>query len=102
MNNYKINQKTTSADGTSLMGYLPTTYSKLVELFGEPKGGSSDGKTTCEWCLEFEDGTVVTVYDWKQESTPTSLYNWSVGGYSYRALNLLEEATNLKTKAWKF
>jgi predicted dehydrogenase len=99
---YKVNQKDTSVNGTSLKGYLETTYDRLVELFGEPKKGSADGKTTCEWLLEFEDGTVATIHDWKVESTPKNLYNWSVGGHSYKVLDLLANTTNLKTRILEF
>jgi predicted dehydrogenase len=65
-------------NGTSLQGYVRTTYAQLVELFG-PGIGAGD-KTTAEWILEFDDGTVATIYDWKELETPTDVYNWHVGG----------------------
>ncbi len=102
MQKYKVNQKSTSVEGTSLMGHVTTTHSKLVELFGEPKGGSADGKTTCEWVLEFENGVVGTIHDWKTESTPKELYDWCIGGYSYKILLLLQEVMNTETRICKF
>jgi len=30
--------------------------------------------------LEFEDGTVATIYDWKEYETPMGLYRWHIGG----------------------
>ena len=77
---------TTDADAnmTSLQGYMPAYYHQLVAVFGEPEGGGD--KTTVEWCLEFEDGTVATIYDWKEYETPTGKYNWHIGGKSKAAV----------------
>ena len=86
------------ANGTSLQGYVTTTYDKLVELLGDPLPGSSDGKTTCEWILEFEDNTIATIYDWKLSSTPKNLYDWQIGGASLKALDYVEEALNISTR----
>lgn len=94
MINYKANEKNICSNGTSLKGYIVTTYDKLVKFFGQPKDGSADGKTTCEWVIEFEDGTVATVHDWKLKSTPKEVYKWSVGGHSHRVIELLNKATN--------
>ncbi|MEY5134623.1 MAG: hypothetical protein RL709_318 [Pseudomonadota bacterium] len=94
----KINSNDTSVNGTSLKGYVGTTYDKLVKLFGEPLKGSDDGKTTCEWILEFEDGTVATIYDWKQKQTPKDHFYWSVGGYTYEALEHIKKDIGLETK----
>jgi hypothetical protein len=56
--------------GTSLRGGITTSYAKLKALFGEAK--ESDGhKVSSEWVFEDEDGSVATLYDWKQ----TSLYD---------------------------
>ena len=65
-------------NGTCLQGYMQAYYHQLVEVFGEPEGGGD--KTTVEWCLAFEDGTVATIYDWKEYETPTGLYHWHIGG----------------------
>jgi hypothetical protein len=77
------------ANGTSLQGYVKTTYSDLVAIFGEPERGGD--KTTVEWCIDFEDGTVATIYDWKEYDTPMGEYNWHVGGRSYMASVLVSE-----------
>ena len=99
---FLVNDEDTSANGTSFMGCITTTYDKLVELFGEPMEGSDDGKTTAEWVIEFEDGEVATIYDWKISSTPKNLHDWHVGGRSHRVLDLLEEITGIQTRASKF
>jgi hypothetical protein len=83
---------TTEADvnGTSLQGYMQAYYHQLVVVFGEPEGGGD--KTTVEWCLSFEDGTVATIYDWKEYDTPTGLYRWHIGGRSPKAVDRVKRA----------
>ncbi len=74
----KTTDSWSAANGTSLQGYVRTTYAQLVALFGEGVGAGD--KTTAEWILEFDDGTVATIYDWKELETPMGPYNWHVGG----------------------
>lgn len=74
----KVTDSYSAANGTSLQGYVNTTYATLVALFG-PSMGAGD-KTTQEWILQFNDGTVATVYDWKEYETPEGMYRWHVGG----------------------
>jgi len=68
----------TEANGTSLQGYVQAYYHQLVEVFGQPEGGGD--KTTVEWALKFADGTVATIYDWKEDETPMGMYRWHIGG----------------------
>ena len=90
---------TTGADAnmTSLRGYMPARYEELVAVFGEPEGGGD--KTTVEWCLEFEDGTVATIYDWKECETPMYKYNWHIGGMSKLSMARVESAFRQGVKA---
>jgi len=77
-------------NGSSLKGYIETTYDKLKSVFGDPYyGPDADGdKTTCEWVITFKDGKVVTIYDYKAgEVTPTDLYDWHIGGNSPKVLD---------------
>ncbi len=78
------------ADGTHLQGYVRTDYTTLKDLFGEGLG--SGDKTTQEWVLEFSDGTVATIYDWKEYETPMGIYDWHVGGLSKQAVWNVEAA----------
>jgi hypothetical protein len=77
--------KDEDASGTSLQGYVTAYYHQLVERFGEPNFYNGD-KTTVEWCLKFEDGTVATIYDWKEYETPMGKYQWHIGGKSKEAV----------------
>ena len=72
-------------NGTSLQGYMPAYLHQLIEVFGEPESGGD--KTTVEWCLSFEDGTVATIYDWKEYDTPMGLYHWHIGGKNNLAVD---------------
>lgn len=77
-----------AVNGTSLQGYIRATYAELVERFGQPEGGGD--KTTVEWMLKFEDGTVATIYDWKEYETPTYEYDWHIGGKSKAAVSAVK------------
>jgi hypothetical protein len=79
--------------GTSLQGRITTTYGELVEKFGEPNRGGD--KTTVEWALDFEDGTVATIYDWKYEETPMYKTDWHIGGKSQEAVYRVYEIMGL-------
>jgi hypothetical protein len=72
------------ANGTSLQGEIVATYAELCQIFGQPDYGpdADMDKTTCEWTLKFEDGTIATLYDWKTRYTPRGDYSWHIGGDS--------------------
>ena len=80
-------------NGTSLQGYVDTTYKKLVDTFGEPTGNAGY-KTDAEWDLVFEDGTVATIYNYKdgRNYNGTSGYatkditEWHIGGFDQSAV----------------
>jgi hypothetical protein len=76
-----------NVNGTSLRGYVQTTYHQLVATFG-PEDVSGGDKTNAEWTLSFivdEDGeereVVATIYDWKNETLPLGDHRWHVGGH---------------------
>ena len=75
---------------TCLQGYIDATYHQLVCVFGQPNMGPSD-KILTEWCLKFEDGTVATIYCWKQDTIPMGQYLWHIGGLNKNAVkNVLD------------
>jgi hypothetical protein len=94
----------TGVGGTSLKGYLTTTYDTLVGLLGKPTYMDADpyAKVNCEWCLTvkyFEDEGMeeydydretVTIYNWKDGHVPLNEYSWHVGGKSYNATELAQ------------
>lgn len=64
-----------AAAGTSYHGMIRADMELLMDLFGDPLGPTSDGKTQCEWVLQTPSGKVVTIYDWKQ-SVPIQMVEW--------------------------
>ena len=90
------NQKEIYVNGTCLQGSIKADYHNLEKLFGEPTIG--DGyKTDAEWEIEFEDGIVATIYNWKngknyngENGIPiTEITNWNVGGREQKAVDNL-------------
>ena len=89
--------------GSSLQGYIKTTYADLVEKFGKPDTIDLD-KSTAEWCVEFcvdlgkGDYKYVnaTIYDWKTDSTPMGEYDWHVGGFGFDAVECVDNFMNGK------
>lgn len=76
------------SNGTSRIGTLRITYSQLLAKLGEPCFGpehSGDGKVRAEWLLQFEDGSIATIYDYKEYETPIEkVTEWSIGGRKRR------------------
>jgi len=72
--------------GTSLQGYIDTSFEELVQVFGAPHIEGGD-KTTAEWSFISDDGIRFTIYDWKQSSTPYNIYSWHVGGKNVNAIS---------------
>ena len=83
-------------NGTSLVGYVSTTFADLVKVFGKPQIGPNvdDDKVTCEWNLKSGD-VVFTIYDWKVNKTPKGVYEWHVGGYNEDSLKVVEKALGI-------
>ena len=101
--NVELIDNEVSVGGTSLMGYIKTTYEEIVEVFGDPRYlGSGDDKVTSEWNLEFDvdgENVVARIYDWKlvergvwpRRFTPFVEYDWHIGGYSTQAAHVVAE-----------
>lgn len=89
---------TKHAQGTFLVGEITTTYNKLVETFGQPNynnGPSTLEKVTIEWVIKFQDGTIATIYDWKNyghQPAPNEEFQWHIGGHCRSAVALVKEA----------
>lgn len=90
----KTTGKHVTVDGTSLKGYIKTTYANLVKAFGNQTYSrpSADRKVRICWNIEFADGTVATIYDWKNSGKSTKWVKenclvWNIGGYDKQAVN---------------
>lgn len=82
-----------------LVGRLNAHYADLVGVLGEPGENSDPHKSDAEWLLGFPDGTVATVYNYKDgraylgdEGKPVEeITDWHVGGHHPDALRLVIE-----------
>lgn len=63
--NVKINSHDTNTNGTHLQGYINASYDMVTEALGYPLSDFDNYKSDAEWTIEFEDGQVATVYNWK-------------------------------------
>ena len=94
------NDEEIDINGSHRQGYIQADYERLLGLFGKPTDG--DGyKVDWEWCIEFEDGEIATVYNWKSgpnfgyyDVGPGQIKTWNVGGFNQRALANLEKVIN--------
>ena len=92
------NQSNIDVNGTHLQGHINVEYSVLKKIFGKPTSGD-EYKTDAEWDIQFEDGTVATIYNWKngknylgREGTPkTKITHWNVGGNSKEVVERIQE-----------
>ena len=95
------------SNGTCRRGCITaTSYATLVSTFGEPmQNGFDDCKSDAEWRVQVEDGTVATIYNWKNgrnycgiEGTPTNqIREWNIGGYDSRAVDYVKAELRNKT-----
>lgn len=92
-----------NSTGTSLVGYINISYAVLKKVFGSPTTG--DGyKVDAEWNILFADGTVATIYNYKdgknycgarKGTSKTKITNWHVGGKSDLALENIKLTLDL-------
>jgi len=89
--------------GTSLQGYVKTTYKTLVNKLGEPKlmtPNDSDGKVLAEWVISHPvniNYVMFTVYCWKEDRIPHDLHYWHIGGRKANTLELFTQITGANT-----
>ena len=91
--------KPQAVNGTSLKGYITTDYSVLVEAFGPPHSDGDGYKVDAEWMLQFSNGVVARIYNWKdgvnycgEHGLPVEdITEWHIGGKSYLAERTVDE-----------
>lgn len=103
----KINNPTTNTNGTHLQGYINATYDDLTETLGYPlESGFDDYKSDAEWTIEFNDGLVATIYNYKngknylgdQGMNVCDMKQWNIGGNSRRVVQMVLDLINAKTR----
>lgn len=102
----KVNDLTTNTNGTHLQGYINATYDELTEALGYPlESGFDDMKCDAEWTIEFDDGLVATIYNWKNGKNYLGadglnlcdIKQWNIGGNSLRVVQKVLDIINAKT-----
>ena len=83
-----IKRTNKSLDGTSFHGAtFSATLADLHIILGAPNSnGDHHDKVQNEWELELEDGTVFSVYDWKEyrRYTDKETIEWHIGGMNLK------------------
>jgi hypothetical protein len=92
--------------GSHLIGVVVASYNMMRTAFGDPCGAFDPYKTQVEWAIQFEDGTIATIYDWKegdcyhgegQGKHFSKVIEWHIGGFNEKAeLRVLEVITGIK------
>ncbi len=95
------NEKNITTSGTCFQGDVEIDYNTLVEIFGEPNKG--DGyKVDAEWDVEFDDGTVATIYNYKDGKNylgkdgldVREIVDWHIGGFNRKSVDLVIDKIN--------
>ena len=98
-----VSHLTGVACGTSLQGYVRTTYHSLTRKLGQPllmTPNQSDGKVLAEWIISDSlnvNDVLFTVYCWKEDRIPHDLHYWHIGGRKSNTLELFTQITGANT-----
>ncbi len=86
---------------SSKKGEIRATFNKLVSVFGQPTEQSYEfgEKVDCEWVIEFEDGMVATIYNWKNGKSYLGedgleiqeIEHWMVGGHMHYVMDRINK-----------
>lgn len=90
-----VNHGASKVDGTHLQGYVHTTKRDLKSLLGKPlfEDFMAYDKVLTEWVLEFKDGLVATIYDWKLDEAlrMDDNYEWHIGGHKKEVVERVQD-----------
>ena len=84
---------------TSFFGHtFHASVRNIKALLGNPQlvDNSGDDKVNFNWIAETENGTLFTIYDWKEyrSITETEIIQWHIGGFSaIDTMEALDEIT---------
>ena len=94
----RINSSETNISGTCFADSMLASYKDIFDKLGPPCDSFDNYKSDAEWILEFEDGTVATIYNWKNGKNylgddgleVDQITEWNVGGHSKKDLDKLQ------------
>lgn len=95
------NHKNINTNSSSFVGYIDIDYKTLVEKLGQPHNHEGY-KTDAEWDIQFDDGTIATVYNWKDGHNYNNgkglnvedIRDWHIGGFNKKAVELVHLTVN--------
>lgn len=87
-------------NGSHLQGYVTADYKHITKVFGKSSNHFDNYKCDAEWLIEFKDGTIATLYNYKngrnylgKEGLPkTQITEWNIGGFDQKAVERIKEA----------
>jgi len=79
---------------SNFKGQITCPFSLLITLFGQPEDGD-DSKMDAHWSIEFEDGVIATIYNWKNginycgryATSVEDITKWNIGGFDIAAVD---------------
>ena len=96
--------------GTSLAGEIECSFYRILEVFGRPEDGD-EYKIDAHWSIEWEDGKVATIYNWKNGLNYnykiirgsdhygiqlTDIREWHIGGHDSEVVSRVEGMLGIK------
>ena len=99
------NTRNIDINNTSLKGYIEISYDELVKKFGPPT--TADGKKVdVSWEIQFNDGTIASIYNWKNGKNymgangkdVKDITEWNIGGRSDKSVDRVHDLFKKKEK----
>jgi hypothetical protein len=95
---------TIETTGTCYQGTIKAGFGTLSHMLGKPEFLVDNFKSDVQWVLTFDDGSVATIYNWKngknylgEKGIPiVQITNWNIGGHNERALKNVERLLGRK------
>jgi hypothetical protein len=90
--NFEVSIDTNLLENTCYQNSIVIAYDKIVELFGQPIKIKKDERSTVEWIIKWEDGTITAIYDWYSSYLDIEkVTDWHIGGLDKNAAHYLYE-----------
>ena len=88
--------------GTCLQGEINADYSKILKRLGSPCESYDGYKSDAEWVIEFEDGSIAAIYNWKDGKNYLGeggldlcdIKEWHIGGETNRVVAWVDDLIN--------
>lgn len=85
--------------GTWLLTTINLPFHRVAAALGDPirfKPEEAD-KIRVEWDIQFEDGLVATIYDWKEHKrAPEEVTDWHIGGRGFEVVQRVYDLLGTK------